>query len=460
MDYRFTKMTRRQLLALAAALPLRAQSKPDITLRISEITADLGFGHTVKTLAYNNQIPGPLLRMAQGRPVVIDVVNETPLPEMVHWHGFHIPPEVDGAHEEGTPMVQGHSRRTYAFIPDPAGTRWYHTHAMAGHNLKIAGYTGQFGMAIVEPPRNPAPWDLEIPLLLHEWEPYFSAFSDMDVSYRLYSINGKMLGAGEPVRVRPNQRVLFRIVNASATLEHRLALPGHQFRVIALDGNPVPSPRSVPQLRIAPGERIDAIVEMNRPGVWILGETDRAQRTAGAGIAVEYSGAKGKPQWIDPPAFAGKLARSFTWNYADFGNPAPAPAADVLTPLVIEPGTAGNLWAINGKSWPHTDDIVLYQGLRNRLVFDNRGSMDHPIHLHRHTFELTGLGVFKDVVLVPAKSTVEVDVVAGNPGPSLLHCHQQFHMDFGFMALARYSAAAPPAAPAKTGSPPPPAPAQ
>ena len=69
-----------------------------------------------------------------------------------------------------------------------------------------------------------------------------------------------MLGAGEPVRVRHRQRVLFRILNASATLSHQLALPGHLFHVSALDGYPVPSPRSVPVVEVAPGERVDAIV--------------------------------------------------------------------------------------------------------------------------------------------------------------------------------------------------------
>jgi FtsP/CotA-like multicopper oxidase with cupredoxin domain len=82
--------------------------------------------------------------------------------------------------------------------------------------------------------------------------------------------------------------------------------------------------------------------------------------------------------------------------------------------------------------------------MRNRLVFDNRSDMSHPVHLHRHSFELTSIagkttsGVFKDVVMVPAHQKVEVDFTANQPGPSLFHCHQQFHMDFGFMALMRY----------------------
>jgi FtsP/CotA-like multicopper oxidase with cupredoxin domain len=79
------------------------------------------------------------------------------------------------------------------------------------------------------------------------------------------------------------------------------------------------------------------------------------------------------------------------------------------------------------------------------MVFDNRSYMSHPVHLHRHTLEITNYagkptsGVMKDVVVVPAKSTVAVNVMASQSGPSLFHCHHQFHMDFGFMALLRYS---------------------
>jgi FtsP/CotA-like multicopper oxidase with cupredoxin domain len=426
-------MTRRHFMLMAAAA---APSNPDITLRISEITLDLGPSHSVRTLAYNGQVPGPLLRMTEGKSVTVEVINDLKAPEMVHWHGFHIPPDVDGAHEEGTPMIQGHDHRRFTFTPQPTGTRWYHTHAMAGHNLRIGTYTGQFGMAIVEPRQSPGGYDLEVPIILHEWDPQFSSDMDMDVDYKLFSINGKMLGAGEPVRVKRNQRVLFRVLNASATMQHRLAMPGHSFQVIALDGNAVPNPQSVPVLDLAPGERVDAIVVMNSPGVWILGEVDNRQRNNGAGIVVEYADSRGTPQW--------KAPAPFIWDYTAFASRDAVPTPASILPIVIEPRSDGNLWAINGKSYPNTDRILPRPGVRNRLVFDNRSDMAHPVHLHRHSFEITryagkpGSGVFKDVVIVPARKTVEVDFTASSPGPSLFHCHQQFHMDFGFMALMQY----------------------
>ncbi|MGH9665374.1 MAG: hypothetical protein ACRD9L_13205 [Bryobacteraceae bacterium] len=75
------------------------------------------------------------------------------------------------------------------------------------------------------------------------------------------------MGHGDPVRGREGQRVLFRILNANATLTHRIALAGHKLTVLALDGNAVPRPRAVDVVEMGPAERVDAVVTMERPGV-------------------------------------------------------------------------------------------------------------------------------------------------------------------------------------------------
>ena len=66
--------------------------------------------------------------------------------------------------------------------------------------------------------------------------------------------------------------MLFHVLNGSATEIRSLALPGHTFTVVAMDGNPIPKPVTVPGLWLGTAERISAIVEMNHPGVWIMGE--------------------------------------------------------------------------------------------------------------------------------------------------------------------------------------------
>ncbi|MGE3844778.1 MAG: multicopper oxidase domain-containing protein, partial [Vicinamibacterales bacterium] len=92
----------------------------------------------------------------------------------------------------------------------------------------------------------------------------------------------------------------------------------------------------------------------------------------------------------------------------------------------------GHHWAINGKSYPKTDDIVVTAGRRYRWTLDNQSADPHPVHLHRHTFELVRFdgrptsGLMKDVVTVPPWKQVEIDVTANQPGLALFHCHQQF----------------------------------
>jgi len=268
-----------------ATFPLNATTGPaaDFTLRIAPTLLELAPQVVISTTAYNDEIPGPLLRAREGQPVAVDVINETDVPEYVHWHGLFVPSEVDGAAEEGTPPVPPYGRRRYQFVAKPAGSRWYHSHTAAMLDLHRGAYSGQFGFFMIDSANNPGQYDQEVFLALREWQ-YFLSPMDQDegrpdpndpmpekpatpdsrpngleISAPLYSINDKMLGAGEPLRVREGQRILMHLLNAGSQI-HRVGLFGHRFHVIALDGNPVPAPQPVPMIEIAPGERVDAIV--------------------------------------------------------------------------------------------------------------------------------------------------------------------------------------------------------
>jgi FtsP/CotA-like multicopper oxidase with cupredoxin domain len=328
---------------------------------------------------------------------------------------------------------------------------------MTMDDLTVGVYSGQFGFVYVEPKENPGRYDREIFLSTHEWEPFFIDMDDDDnpsaveefgetdwgpsmveVGYRIGSINSKALGHGEPIRVKEGQRLLFHILNASATENIQLALPGHEFLITALDGNPVPRPRKVPSLDLGAAERVDAIVEMSHPGVWILGSTDDDARGAGLGVLVEYAGHSG----------IAMNARSIIapWDYAQFGLPRPQQPADVTLPMVIARIPAGEngleRWTINGKSYRSSDPpVVLHKGVRYRFAFHNTSSDAHPLHLHRSSFELTRIdgrvtsGLLKDVVLIGANQRMEVDLTPEQEGLMLFHCHNQFHMDRGFQVL-------------------------
>ena len=190
--------------------------------------------------------------------------------------------------------------------------------------------------------------------------------------------------------------------------------------MIALDGNPVPTPQSVDVIEIAPGERVDAIVEMNNPGRLDFRGDPRyraAIRHGHGGGVRESKAARG----LDS---ASELALGLhdLWR-----RPRRIPAPDQTIDMVFEKVPGGpngiNHWLVNGKEYPHEREFVFRQGRRYRLVFHNRSDDSHPLHFHRHLFELVELngkptaGVKKDTVIVPAFGRATVDLVGRPAGP-------------------------------------------
>ncbi len=443
----------------AESVASEAKGAPDVTLRIGPVLADIAQDHTISTIGYNGSVPGPLTRLKEGVPAIVDLFNDTDTPEYVHWHGMIVPTDVDGAEEEQSLVVPAHGHLRYSLTARPAGARFVHSHVMPMSDLNRGTYTGQFGFVYVEPKNNPGAYDQEIFLASKEWEPFFTTAEDeedsgigtpppdlpketkpngWEIGYQRFTINGKAWGYGEPVRVKQGQRVLFHILNGSATENIKLALPGHRLQVVGMDGNPVPHPAMVDVLELGTAERLDVVVEMNNPGVWIFGTPKDDDRRDGLGIVVEYAGKNGKPQWIKPP--------KQVWDYTMFGTDSTAPMPDEVIPMVfgkINGGTGQfNHWTINGREYSEKDPPrMLQKGKRYRLAFENRTDDAHPVHLHRNTFELTNVhgkptaGVMKDVVLVKGYRKINVDFTPELTGLTLFHCHQQLHMDYGFKTL-------------------------
>jgi FtsP/CotA-like multicopper oxidase with cupredoxin domain len=458
-------LDRRSLLKYTATFPVvtslpriaRATNdgpvKADYTLRIEPVSLELAPGKTIKTTGYNGTVPGPVLRLREGRPVSINVINDAGYPDIVHWHGLYLPAVQDGATEEGSPIIPvGHSQ-LYSFTPTPSGTRWYHSHAMAMTDLTRSTYSGEFGFLLIEPAAgDPGRYDREVLLAARHWEGSWVSMQDihkgpppdngLEVMYHSATLGEQMLGHDEPIRVRAGERVLFRLLNASASMDVSLALSGHRFTVIALDGNPVPTPASVDVLTLDVAERADVIVEMNNPGVWVFGSTDDEDRNMGMGVVIEYENRSGEPQWRAPAKAA--------WDYAAFARRAPAKTPDETISLTFEkvPGGRGgyNRWTINGKSWPDTNPLfTVREGRRYRLLLNNNSGDTHPVHMHRHTFEVTKVrdttmsALMKDTISLPRYSTAEIDMLADDPGATFFHCHHQDHMDEGFAGLITYS---------------------
>jgi FtsP/CotA-like multicopper oxidase with cupredoxin domain len=451
------------------------KQKADYTIHIGTGLVEVGPQYIISTTTYNGQFPGPLLRFKEGQRTIVDIYNDTDSPEQLHWHGQFIPVSVDGSAEEGTPYIPAHGMRREVFIPGPSGLRFYHTHTVAGANLNAGQYSGQVGPVYIEPKNKLTGYDREEFLMLKEFEPFFMRGGDMasdflsgpvipelkamqdkrekesriktkgyEVGYKTFTINGRQLGHGKPIEVKYGERILFHIVNGSGSEIRSLALPGHTFKVIAMDGFPVPNPAEVPVLWLGTAERISAIVEMKHPGVWVMGDLADDDRGNGMGTIIQYAGQKGKPQWVKP--------KPFLWDYTIFGKKnAHVPEPDEVIKMIFAKQNGAdkgfNRWTINGVAFNMTDMKPMFhlkKGKRYRLQMRNASDDIHPMHLHRHSFEITKIGgkhtsgIMKDVAMLGGFQEMEVDFVADNPGLTLFHCHMQLHMDFGFMALFDY----------------------
>ncbi len=462
--------------------PVRADGAsgtlPKITdiVEIDEANWEVRPGLLVRLRTYGGTVPGKVLRYTTGQRANIRVVNRTSEAQTVHWHGLIVPDTVDGVPELGTAPAYPGQSHDYAFVVRPGGTRWYHSHMHEGL------FSGMYGPFIIDDLNARADYDREIILMLGAFEARFPKTMSMtderppgspgltkpvmgtsgmrgmsgststdelngpnmgmrDAVYASYGINGKALGAGAPIRVKRGERVLFRIIKANPTKTFRIALPGHRFEVTHFDGYALPKRRQTNALELGAAERIDVIVTMNEPGVWILGSTVASERTRGLGLVVAYDGAHGAPQWREGVSDA--------FRYTDFGNIEKPPQPARIFDLTLRKSPASpNAWSINGKLYPHTDPIDVTEGQSYLLRFRNMSMMEHPMHLHGHGFEvanvdgITTSGIVKDTVTVrPMGGRVDVLLRADNPyrGRFLLHCHNEQHMQGGMATVLRYT---------------------
>jgi len=416
---------------------------------------------------YNGVTPGPTLRVKQGERFRITLANALPqLATTIHWHGLRVPNAMDGVPHLTQPPVQPGERFAYEFAVPDAGTYWYHPHLRSYEQVA----RGLHGALVVEE-RVPIEVDRDLVWVLADWrmtrraaiQEDFQDLHDLSHAGRLGSvvtINGRY-AREHPLEVRAGERVRLRLVNAAVARIFGLRFGAHRPMVIALDGQPV-EPHALGERGIAlgPGMRADLIIDC--------------------------TGKPGERHVIDDAYYPGDRAAVTEIVYRDepplrSGAPGPVPrlpANPLAEPdpgkaerheLVLQGGAMGALrearvrgevlpiarmlkehhlaWAINGVAGKGHDDAPLLElklGSHYVLVLRNDTGWDHPIHLHGHSFRvLTRNRVpvphrpWHDTVLIGRHETVEIALVADNPGNWMLHCHVLLHQEGGMTGMFR-----------------------
>lgn len=227
----------------------------------------------VVALAYNGQVPGPVIRVTQGDRVRIILRNQLDEPTTIHWHGLEVPNAMDGVPDVTQKPVPPGASFTYEFQVRQAGTFIYHSHYEATQATRGLG-----GVLISEPRGGePVKVDRDVTLVLQEWSVDVKTgepLGDMPgmpgmAMTNFFTINGKAYPATEPIRVKRGERVRLRLVNFASEVPHPIHLHGHSFKVIAKDGHPWDGPTAVTQL-VGAGETYDLLFTADNPGIWML----------------------------------------------------------------------------------------------------------------------------------------------------------------------------------------------
>ncbi|MFN4219001.1 MAG: multicopper oxidase family protein [Candidatus Bipolaricaulia bacterium] len=275
----------------------QAQGVKGFTLVAQKVSWELAPGKVVQAWAYNGQVPGPELRVTEGDTVKIAFKNELPVPTSIHWHGVDVPNAMDGVPGLTQGAVRPGETFLYEFIARPAGTRFYHTHgSQMGLDEASQMDMGLYGALIIAPQEEQLSHDREYTVILDDWivpaSPHggHESSAQMPEEGSVFTLNGKAFPATKPLVVRQGERVRLRLINVSSMSFHPMHLHGHQFKVVATDGNPVPEAAQVTKntITVMPGESYDIEFIANNPGTWLFHCHELHHADGGMATVVQY----------------------------------------------------------------------------------------------------------------------------------------------------------------------------
>jgi len=461
-----------------------------IDLSIDIIKKEIA-GKEIRMFGYNGQIPGPLLKVEQNAQIYINVTNNLDVETTVHWHGLRLDNKFDGAPGLTMETQKPGESFQYQLRFSDEGIYWYHSHVREDYQQDL----GLYGNMLVSPIENDYYNNVnrEIPIILDdiliEDDGIFPFFKE----YGTHALNGRfgniMLINGDDnyeLEVTTGEVVRFYITNVANTRAFNFSIPDTQIKLIGSDISSYEREEFVESVVISPAERYTIEVIFDRPVEYQFKSiTPDKEYTLGK---IKVSG---KPESLDND-FSGdfyslrnneyviedidnfrqyfdkevdvtiKLAVESNsllgslflrdsddtdndWTKVETGYADKIPWEDREPRFNKDTKTSDLTWILKDTNTGKKNDEIgmkfkVGDKVKIRLFNDesNSDAMYHPIHLHGQRFlvlEKNGIKtenlVWKDTVLVPIGSYVEILVDVTNPGEWMMHCHIAEHLTSG-----------------------------
>ncbi|MDP2317218.1 MAG: multicopper oxidase family protein [Pseudomonadota bacterium] len=395
-------------------------------------------------LAYNAEIPGPVLELDLGQTLRAEFTNGLEYDSTVHWHGFRAPDAMDGA-ARMIDMVPAGGSFTYEIPMVDAGFYWYHPHMATEQDLE----RGLYGRIIVHHPDEPRV-DCDLPVVLDDIlldeDTMQIAPKDTEHMQLMGRLGNLILANGRSdrrVEVKAGETMLLRLVNAANARHFDLTLEGQQMRVVGTDGGWLGEEVPVDHLVVSPGERyIVAVDWVGAPGDELRLMSARFQLHAEDAHMVEY----------DPMGEGENPVMTFVIG-DEAGTPTPMtlPSDDLPSftgeePLVhtwvLDEDMENGIVTVDGFSYPDVPEVQASADVAATFVVQNDSEMHHPFHIHGNRFQVLdvdgippALSGWKDTFDIPPYASVTLASEMDNPGDWMYHCHILEHAELGMAGM-------------------------
>jgi suppressor of ftsI len=418
-----------------------ADGRLDVTLEAQFGPATMG-GRAVTTYTFNGHAPGPTLRLLPGDSLGVTLTNQMGQPTNLHTHGLHVSP----AGSSDNVFVHLMPGETFSYeyaIPQDGtsglyipGLYWYHPHMHGYSSDQVSG--GMAGALIVEGALDTLPGIRDVPerLLVLQATQFdddgvMISFPKMDVI--AIFVNGQSHPA---IEIAPGETQRWRIINASAFTFFNLALDGHQLHQIASDANPLREVLSRDQILMAPGERVEVLIQGGPEGVYAL-------QSLPWGVDLEFQA---------QPGIA--IASLISSGPVDLPEPLPATliefedlretTIDKRRELIFSEEMKPFEVLIDGHTFDEDRiDQTVKLGATEEWLLRNTSPDWHPFHIHVNDFqvvEINGEPVdaysWEDTTPIPAFGEIVIrSRFLDFPGKFVYHCHLLDHEDQGMMGV-------------------------
>lgn len=418
--------------------PFSPKEAPNLATEPNRVRVDLvaeSFQHDtpfglVAGYAYNGQTPGPTIRGKIGDILEVHLTNNLMTPTTIHWHGAHVPWNMDGVTWNQDPVEPGETF-VYSFPLTQSGTFWYHPHFDTDSQVDL----GLYSLLIVDDP-GAAETDHELLLVFDSFEENVHEESTEHTHLHGGTVIRDWLvnGASQPELSFPaGTTVRVRMLNASNTGYLDLRWPG--LRKIGGDQGLFGRVESPDFVRLSPGDRVE--VE------WLVGS--EPFEIANHPYTLMGGSTYGDPKVVlnVVPFGEGSAPLGASWGEATEAPTQDPGSTDVVYVFTGSPRSGE--WLINGESYPEVKVEEVAAGESIVMEVRNLSPSEHPFHMHGVSFEVLSVnGVpptnrrIEDTMNVGIYEVVRLRVINTNPGDWMVHCHILSHAHNGMMTVIRF----------------------